>query len=140
MVAYNNCKKAEGEKIKIKYVDASDIEKGEQDAFQWLSYVGNDEVVSGLTEAQQNRLARLAANTRPDTMRPESMANFEQMKAICEQINSSNYFVRKLLRWSIKNMLKKSVPTSLTRNEKEEMIRKTLKLYTDKDELCTLYG
>ena len=82
-----------------------------------------------------DRLARLAANTRPGSMGPECMSNIEQMKILNEKINHSNVFVRMIMRWTIKHMLLKSIPASLPKENRNEMLRKSLLLYTNKEEL-----
>ena len=63
------------------------------------------------------------------------MNNIDQMRSICDSINNSNFIVRSFLKWSIKQMLKKSIPTTLPERDKKEMLKKTLMLYTNKDEL-----
>lgn len=128
MVAYNNFGRTESNKIKVKYYDVIHKPNIEKDATDWLENIE-------LSIEQKNRLARLAANTRPDTMGPECMENIDQMRSICETINDANFFVRSFLKWSIKKMLKKSIPTSLSKEEQKEMLDKTMKLYTNREEL-----
>ena len=127
MVAYNNYNRDNSKKIKVTFYDPYTEKDSEEDA-SWLIH-------PTLNESQKNRLSRLAANTRPDTMGPECMNNIDQMRSICNSINNSNFIVRSFLKWSIKQMLKKSIPTTLSEREKKEMLKKTLKLYTNKDEL-----
>lgn len=127
MVAYNNWGRTEESKIKIKYY-APETEEQEVDVDKLL-------IPCSLNKQQKNRLARLAANTRPDTMGPECMNNIEQMRSICDSISKSNFIVRSFLKWGIKQMLKKSIPTTLSERDKKEMLKKTLKLYTNKNEL-----
>lgn len=128
MVAYNNYNRDNSKKIKVTFYDPYTEKESEEDAISWLIH-------PTLNESQKNRLSRLAANTRPDTMGPECMNNIDQMRSICDSINNSNFIVRSFLKWSIKQMLKKSIPTTLSEREKKEMLKKTLKLYTNKDEL-----
>lgn len=128
MVAYNNYNRDNSKKIKVTFYDPYTEKESEEDAISWLIH-------PTLNESQKNRLSRLAANTRPDTMGPECMNNIDQMRSICNSINNSNFIVRSFLKWSIKQMLKKSIPTTLSEREKKEMLKKTLKLYTNKDEL-----
>lgn len=68
-------------------------------------------------------------------MGPECMSNIEQMKILNEKINHSNVFVRMIMRWTIKHMLLKSIPASLSKENRNEMLRKSLLLYTNKEEL-----
>lgn len=79
----------------------------------------------------------MTANTRPDTVGSECMNNIDQMRSICDSISNSNFIVSTLLKWSIKRMLKKSIPTSLPTQEKKEMLRKTMALYTNPQSLDT---
>lgn len=128
MVAYNNYNRDGSKKIKVTFYDPYSEKESEEEVTSWL-------IPPTLNESQKNRLSRLAANTRPDTMGPECMNNIGQMRSICDSINNSNFIVRSFLKWSIKQMLKKSMPTTLPEREKKEMLKKTLKLYTNKDEL-----
>ncbi len=128
MVAYNNYNRDSSKKIKVTFYDPHSEKETEEEAISWLMY-------PTLNESQKNRLSRLAANTRPDTMGPECMNNIEQMRSICDSINTSNFIVRSFLKWGIRQMLKKSIPTTLSKRDKKEMLKKTLKLYTNKDEL-----
>lgn len=130
MVAYNNYNRDNSKKIKVTFYDPYTEKESEEDAISWLIH-------PTLNESQKNRLSRLAANTRPDTMGPECMNNIDQMRSICESISSSNFIVSALLKWSIKRMLKKSIPTSLPTEEKKEMLRKTMELYTNPQSLDT---
>lgn len=130
MVAYNNYNRDNSKKIKVTFYDPHSEKESEEEAISWLMY-------PTLNESQKNRLSRLAANTRPDTMGPECMNNIDQMRSICESISSSNFIVSALLKWSIKRMLKKSIPTSLPTEEKKEMLRKTMELYTNPQSLDT---
>lgn len=130
MVAYNNWGRTEENKIKIKYYVPEAEEQEEVN-------IDNLLMPYNLDKQQKNRLDRLAANTRPDTMGPECMNNIEQMRSICESINNSNFIVSTLLKWSIKRMLKKSIPASLPAQEKKEMLRKTMELYTNPQSLDT---
>ena len=130
MVAYNNYNRDNSKKIKVTFYDPHSEKESEEEAISWLMY-------PTLNESQKNRLSRLAANTRPDTMGPECMNNIDQMRSICESISSSNFIVSALLKWSIKRMLKKSIPTSLPIEEKKEMLRKTMELYTNPQSLDT---
>lgn len=130
MVAYNNYNRDNSKKIKVTFYDPHSEKESEEEVISWLMY-------PTLNESQKNRLSRLAANTRPDTMGPECMNNIDQMRSICESISSSNFIVSALLKWSIKRMLKKSIPTSLPIEEKKEMLRKTMELYTNPQSLDT---
>ena len=56
------------------------------------------------------------------------MNKIAQMRSICDSINNSNFIVRSFLKWSIKQMLKKSIPTTLSQRDKKEMLKKTLNL------------
>ena len=128
MVAYNNYCRKENEKIIIKYYDANNPKSEEQDAKEWLNF-------DGISESQRNRLARLAANTRPESMGPECMSNIGQMRDMCESLSNSNFIFKKIKIWCIKQMLKKSLPSGMSDKEQKEILNKTIKLYTDKQEL-----
>lgn len=128
MVAYNNYNRDNSKKIKVTFYDPYTEKESEEDAISWLIH-------PTLNESQKNRLSRLAANTRPDTMGPECMNNIDQMRSICESIKTSNFIIRSFLKWGIRQMLKKSIPTTLSKRDKKEMLKKTIKLYTNKDEL-----
>lgn len=132
MVAYNNLNRSKDKQIKIKYYDIDldaeiDVEKED-----WLVLHFDKYTQNVISEKQKERLARLAANTRPDTMGPEFMANIEQMKMISDKYHNSNFAKRMLMKFAIKQMVKKSIPKSLSDSDKKEILNKTLLLYTNK--------
>lgn len=135
MVFYNNYGRSKDKQIKIKYYDSNEHTEKNIEECNWLNLKHGKESDNILSKSQMNRLARLAANTRPGSMGPECMSNIEQMKMLNEKINNSNFFVRMIMRWTIKHMLLKSIPASLSKGNRNEMLRKSLLLYTNKEEL-----
>ena len=115
MVFYNNYGRSKDKQIKIKYYDPNEHTEKKIEECNWLNLKHGKESDNILGKSQMDRLARLAANTRPGSMGPECMSNIEQMKILNEKINHSNVFVRMIMRWTIKHMLLKSIPASLSK-------------------------
>lgn len=90
-----------------------------------------------LSNEQNQRLARLLSNTRPDTMGPEMLNQVHQLSQIAQFLKSE--IVPKALKEQMLNNLRqnfeKSVPSNLTKDERTEMIGNMMSLYSDPDEI-----
>lgn len=128
MVANINYDRNEGDKIKIKVYDSK--------AKRFLSekeYPGFVKV--SLNSDQHRRLARLLSNTRPDTMGPENIENINQLKQIVPIMRNMPKFLRNRLVKQMRPLLEQGVPTSIPKEQQEEMIQDLVKMYSDPDEL-----
>lgn len=128
MVANINYDRKEEDKIKIKVYDA-----------KVKRFLNDDEIPlftkERLTSEQHRRLARLLSNTRPDTMGPENIENINQLKQIVPIMRSMPKFMRNRLVKQIRPLLEQGVPTSIPKEQQEEMIQDLVKMYSDPDEL-----
>lgn len=90
-----------------------------------------------LTKNQNQRLARLLSNTRPDTMGPEMLNQVHQLSQIANFLKSE--LVPRALKEQMLNNLRdnfeKSVPNNLSEDERAEMIENMMSLYSDPDEI-----
>lgn len=128
MVANINYERNEGDKIKIKVYNA--IEK------RFLTEKEYPEFVKvSLDSDQHRRLARLLSNTRPDTMGPENIENINQLKQIVPIMRNMPKFIRNRLVKQMRPLLEQGVPTSIPKEQQEEMIQDLVKMYSDPDEL-----
>lgn len=128
MVANINYDRNEDDKIKIKVYDS----KGKR----FLSEKEYPEFIKvSLDTDQHRRLARLLSNTRPDTMGPENIENINQLKQIVPIMRNMPKFLRNRLVKQMRPLLEQGVPTSIPKEQQEEMIQDLVKMYSDPDEL-----
>lgn len=128
MVANINYDRNEDDKIKIKVYDS----KGKR----FLTEKEYPEFIKvSLDTDQHRRLARLLSNTRPDTMGPENIENINQLKQIVPIMRNMPKFLRNRLVKQMRPLLEQGVPTSIPKEQQEEMIQDLVKMYSDPDEL-----
>ena len=128
MVANINYDRNEDDKIKIKVYDS----KGKR----FLTEKEYPEFIKvSLDTDQHRRLARLLSNTRPDTMGPENIENINQLKQIVPIMRNMSKFLRNRLVKQMRPLLEQGVPTSIPKEQQEEMIQDLVKMYSDPDEL-----
>lgn len=128
MVANINYDRNEDDKIKIKVYDS--------EKKRFLTEKEYPEFVKvSLNPDQHRRLARLLSNTRPDTMGPETIENINQLKQIVPIMRNMPKFMRNKLVNQMRPLLEQGVPTSIPKEQQEEMIQDLVKLYSDPDEL-----
>ena len=128
MVANINYDRNEDDKIKIKVYDS--------EAKRFLSEKEYPESVKvSLNSDQHRRLARLLSNTRPDTMGPENIENINQLKQIVPIMRNMPKFLRNRLVKQMRPLLEQGVPTSIPKEQQEEMIQDLVRMYSDPDEL-----
>lgn len=128
MVANINYDRDENDKIKLQVYDAKEKRFLTEKEFPEFVKVSLDSV-------QHRRLARLLSNTRPDTMGPENIENINQLKQIVPIMRNMPKFLRNLLVKQMRPLLKQGVPSSIPKEQQEEMIQDLVKLYSDPDEL-----
>ncbi len=128
MVANINYDRNEDDKIKIKVYDSEEK--------RFLTEKEYPEFVKvSLNPDQHRRLARLLSNTRPDTMGPETIENINQLKQIVPIMRNMPKFMRNKLVNQMRPLLEQGVPTSIPKEQQEEMIQDLVKMYSDPDEL-----
>ena len=128
MVVNINYDRNEDDKIKIKVYDSK--------AKRFLMEKEYPEFVKvSLNSDQHRRLARLLSNTRPDTMGPENIENINQLKQIVPIMRNMPKFLRNRLVKQMRPLLEQGVPTSIPKEQQEEMIQDLVKMYSDPDEL-----
>lgn len=128
MVANINKDRSDDKKVKIKVYDAKAKRFLNDDEIQLFTKVR-------LTSEQHRRLDRLLSNTRPDTMGPENIENINQLKQIVPIMRSMPKFMRNRLVKQMRPLLEQGVPTSIPKEQQEEMIQDLVKMYSDPDEL-----
>lgn len=128
MVANINKDRSDDKKVKIKVYDAKAKRFLNDDEIPLFTKVR-------LTSEQHRRLARLLSNTRPDTMGPENIENINQLKQIVPIMRSMPKFMRNRLVKQMRPLLEQGVPTSIPKEQQEEMIQDLVKMYSDPDEL-----
>ena len=128
MVANINYDRNEDDKIKIKVYDSEEKRFLTEKEFPEFVKVS-------LNPDQHRRLARLLSNTRPDTMGPETIENINQLKQIVPIMRNMPKFMRNKLVNQMRPLLEQGVPTSIPKEQQEEMIQDLVKMYSDPDEL-----
>lgn len=128
MVANINKDRSDDKKVKIKVYDAKAKRFLNDDEIPLFTKVR-------LTSEQHRRLARLLSNTRPDTMGPENIENINQLKQTVPIMRSMPKFMRNRLVKQMRPLLEQGVPTSIPKEQQEEMIQDLVKMYSDPDEL-----
>lgn len=128
MTANLNYKREKEKKIQIRVYDPS-----KEDFLQ------ENEVPSYLTlritEDYHKRLARYLSNTRPDTMGPEMLQQVKQMKQLAQILRFSPSSIKDQLHANLKETLSASIPSELPDDQKEEMLKEMLAMYSNPDEL-----
>lgn len=128
IVANINNDRNEDDMIKIKVYDSEEK--------RFLTEKEYPEFVKvSLASDQHRRLARLLSNTRPDTMGPENIENINQLKQIVPIMRNMPKFLRNRLVKQMRPLLEQGVPTSIPKEQQEEMIQDLVKMYSDPDEL-----
>lgn len=88
-----------------------------------------------ISPEHRQRITRYLSNTRLDRMGPESMDNARQLINIADQIDRTPFFLKFLIRRSMKKVLLMSIPDTLSRKERKKMVEEMLKLYMSPKEL-----
>lgn len=129
MVAYIN--KHSAKKIKIRVYNS--IVRKFYDATP-------EKYVIKLSDIQNQRLARLLSNTRPDTMGPEARNResgnsiFQQAQFI-ERYKNASWLEKKVIKRAIRNNLERVVPKFMEPDERKEMLDEMVRMYTFPEEV-----
>lgn len=88
-----------------------------------------------LSNNQNQRLARLLSNTRPDTMGPEAR-NRESGNSIFQQVHfvekyqNASWLEKKIMKRALRNNLERVVPKFIEDEERKEMLDEMVRMYT----------
>lgn len=93
-----------------------------------------------LSDNQNQRLARLLSNTRPDTMGPEacnreSGNSIFQQAQFAEKYKNASWLEKKIMKNALKQNLEKIVPGFLTDEERKQMLDELVRMYTSPEEV-----
>ena len=130
MTAYVNYDRDEKNKVDVKVYDAAKkrfLERGEKGYPEFL-YVS-------LSKEQFQKLARLLSNTRPDAMGPENSGNMRRLKMLAWAMRLMPKSRRTLLVEQLRPIFEMSVPSTLPKNERKDMIDGMIKIYRDPNEI-----
>lgn len=128
MTANLNLERTVADKIKIKVYDPNKEEFIEEKDFPAF-------VSPAITPVQHKKLARYLSNTRPDTMGPEMIQQVRQMKQLAKILRYSPAGIKNEIIASLKESLAMSIPTDLPQEQKDEMLKDLISMYSDPDEL-----
>lgn len=128
MVANINFDRKDKDKIRIKVYDAKEKRFLIEEEFPRFVKVT-------LTSDQHRRLARLLSNTRPNTMGPENNENIKQLKQIVPIMRSMPKLLRNKIVKQMRPFLEQVVPSSIPKEQQEEMVQDLIKMYNNPDEL-----
>lgn len=81
-----------------------------------------------------DRMARLMANTRPDIMAPEAREDILRIKSLASLLQNSRFlgwWILRRIRKSMVSMSKLSMPSNMSKEEKEEVMQKIVGMYSD---------
>ena len=123
-----NFERNNGKKIKVRVYDPSKEDfllENETPSF----------LIPQITEEHHKRLARYLSNTRPDTMGPEMLQQVRQMKQLAKILRFSPSSVKEQILANLKETLSASIPSELPDDQKEEMLKEMLAMYSNPDEL-----
>lgn len=128
MTANLNYERENGKKIQIRVYDPNIND-----------FLPEDKIPNSLlpiiTEEHHKRLARYLSNTRPDTRGPEMLQQVQQMKQLAEILRSSPSSIKEQILLNLKETLSSSIPTELPEDQKEEMLKEMITMYSNPDEL-----
>lgn len=92
-------------------------------------------LIPQITEEHHKKLARYLSNTRPDTMGPEMLQQVRQMKQLAKILRFSPSSIKVQILANLKETLSASIPSELPDDQKEEMLKEMLAMYSNPDEL-----
>lgn len=130
MVAYINYDRCEEDKVKLRVYDARNdcfMERGKKDYPEYLHVK--------LSVEQHRKLARYLSNTRPDAMGPENNGNIKKMKRIAFVMRLFTQSMRLAIVGQMKPMFEMMVPKSLPEDERKELVKDLMELYSKPDKL-----
>lgn len=93
-----------------------------------------------LSNNQNQRLARLLSNTRPDTMGPEARNResgnsiFQQVQFV-EKYQNASWLEKKIMKRALRNNLERVVPKFMGDEERKEMLEEMVRMYTSPEEV-----
>ncbi len=128
MTANLNYERGLGKKIEVRVYDPSKEDfllENETPSF----------LIPQITEEHHKRLARYLSNTRPDTMGPEMLQQVRQMKQLAKILRFSPSSIKVQILANLKETLSASIPSELPDDQKEEMLKEMLAMYSNPDEL-----
>ena len=128
MTANLNYERGIGKKIQVRVYDPRKedfLPKNEIPSF----------LIPQITEEHHKRLARYLSNTRPDTMGPEMLQQVRQMKQLAKILRFSPSSIKEQILANLKETLSASIPSELPDDQKEEMLKEMLAMYSNPDEL-----
>lgn len=88
-----------------------------------------------VSQEQYERLARILANTRPDTMGPECLAQIKQMKLMAKMMRFCTGNMKRQMLDELRRNIEQMVPESLIPEERENMIESVINLYSNPKEM-----
>lgn len=92
-------------------------------------------LIPQISEAQHKKLARYLSNTRPDTMGPEMLQQVRQMKQLAKILRYSPNSIKEQIIENLRDSLSASIPIELPKDQKEDMLKEMLDMYSNPDEL-----
>lgn len=128
MTANLNYERGIGKKIQVRVYDPSKenfLPKNEIPSF----------LIPQVTEEHHKKLARYLSNTRPDTMGPEMLQQVRQMKQLAKILRFSPSSIKEQILANLMETLSASIPSELPDDQKEEMLKEMLAMYSNPDEL-----
>lgn len=128
MTANLNFERENGKKIQIRVYDPSKKDFLPEQEIP-------DFIIPQITEEQHKRLARYLSNTRPDTMGPETLQQVRQMKQLAMILRFSPSSIKEQILSNLRETLSASIPTELPADQKEEMLKGMVAMYSNPDEL-----
>ena len=128
MTANLNSERENGKKIQVRVYDPDKKD-----------FLPENKIPSSLlpqiTEEHHKKLARYLSNTRPDTMGPEMLQQVRQMKQLAKILRLSPSSIKEQILANLKETLSASIPSELPEDQKEEMLKDMLAMYSNPDEL-----
>ena len=128
MTANLNFERKNGKKILVRVYDPN------KEDFLPENEIPNS-LIPLITEEHHKRLARYLSNTRPDTMGPEMLQQVRQMKQLAKILRFSPSSIKVQILANLKETLSASIPSELPDDQKEEMLKEMLAMYSNPDEL-----
>ena len=130
MTAYVNYDRDEKNKVNVKVYDAANkrfLERGEKNYPEFLHV--------SLSKKQFQKIARLLSNTRPDAMGPENSGNIRKLKMLAWAMRLMSKNRRAFLVEQLRPILEMSVPSTLSEDERKDMIDGMIEMYSDPNEI-----
>lgn len=144
IIDYTNSWWTIAEMVMVAYVNKHSTNKIKIRVYNPISrkfyYATPEKYMIELSNKQNQRLARLLSNTRPDTMGPEarnreSGNSIFQQAQIVERYKNASWLEKKILKRTIRSNLERVIPKFMEEDEHKGMLDEMVRMFTSPEEV-----